>query len=559
MNLSWIREYKPQWLAEDLRIAIFATLILIPQALAYAALAGLPPYFGLYASMLPLVVYALFGSSPVLSVGPVAIISLMTASALGPLALDSSQYIQAAALLTLISGVILLLFAALRLGALANLLSQPVISGFISGAAVLIIISQLQALLGVQATGNNALMMLYEIMNKLSLLQPLTAGLGLGSLLILLLGKLYVADLLRHLGMQAKTALLISRSLPMLLVVISGALVFGFQWQNTVAVIGKVPQGLPTISFNGDIVKIAPQLLLPALFIALIGFVQSIAIARVAATKQRQTVNPNKELMGLGAANLSSALVGGIPVFGSFARTAITMEGGSNSPVANFITAIIVAFILLWGSSLLTYLPISVLAATIIMAVFNLIDTATLRKTWQHNRSDALALIVTFIAVLVADIEIGIITGMGLSLFSVIWRASYPYIAILGRIPGTTHYRNVLHYNTENQSDTLLLRIDENLFFGNAQVIEQRIQQEWREKQPLKHLVLVMSSVSHIDSTALDMLEKLNADISEQGGFLHLAELKNIIRTPLKDSKLMHDLSGKIFLTTADADEYLHS
>ena len=325
MNLSWIREYKPQWLAEDLRIAIFATLILIPQALAYAALAGLPPYFGLYASMLPLVVYALFGSSPVLSVGPVAIISLMTASALGPLALDSSQYIQAAALLTLISGVILLLFAALRLGALANLLSQPVISGFISGAAVLIIISQLQALLGVQASNKNALMMLYEIISKLSLLQPLTAGLGLGSLLILLLGKLYVADLLRHLGMQAKTALLISRSLPMLLVVISGALVFGFQWQNTVAVIGKVPQGLPTISFTGDIVKIAPQLLLPALFIALIGFVQSIAIARVAATKPRQTVNPNKELMGLGSANLSSALVGGIPVFGSFARTAITM------------------------------------------------------------------------------------------------------------------------------------------------------------------------------------------------------------------------------------------
>lgn len=559
MNVDWIREYKPQWLAEDLRIAIFATLILIPQALAYAALAGLPPYFGLYASMLPLVVYALFGSSPVLSVGPVAIISLMTASALGPLDLDSSQYIQAAALLTLISGLILLLFAALRLGALANLLSQPVISGFISGAAVLIIISQLHALLGVQTSNSNALMMLYGILTKLPSLNPLTAGLGVGSLLILLFARLYLAPLLTALGLQEKSALLISRSLPMLLVVISGALVVILQWQDTVAVIGKVPQGLPTINFSSDILKVSPHLLLPALFIALIGFVQSIAIARVAATKQRQSINPNKELLGLGTANLSSALVGGIPVFGSFARTAITMEGGSNSPVANFITAIIVAFILLWGSSLLTYLPLSVLAATIIMAVINLIDTATLKKTWHHNRSDALALIVTFITVLIADIEIGIITGMGLSLFSVIWRASYPYIAILGRIPGTTHYRNVLHYNTEKQEDTLLLRIDENLFFGNAQVIEQRIQQEWREKQPLKHLVLVMSSVSHIDSTALDMLEKLNADISEQGGLLHLAELKNIIRIPLEDSTLMRNLSGKIFLTTADADEYLHS
>lgn len=559
MSLRWIREYKPEWLAEDLRIAIFATLILIPQALAYAALAGLPPYFGLYASLLPLVVYAVFGSSPVLSVGPVAIISLMTASALAPLALDGSQYIQAAALLTLISGLILLAFAVLRLGALAYLLSQPVISGFISGAAILIIISQLQALIGITIASDNALIMLFQTFNKLADLNPLTASLGLSSLFILVFAKLYLADLLIRFGMQAKTALLLSRSLPMLLVAISGALIFAFQWQYTVAVIGEVPKGLPTIGFTNDIVKMGSQLLVPALFVALISFVQSIAIARIAAAKRRQTVDPNKELFGLGAANLSSALVGGIPVSGSFARTAITMEGGSNTPVANFITAIIVAFILFWGSSLLTYLPLSVLAATIIMAVISLIDTATLRKTWRHNRSDALALVVTFTVVLAAGTEIGIITGISLSLFSVIWRASYPYIAILGRIPGTTHYRNVLHYNTETQIDTLLLRIDENLFFGNAQVIEQRIQQEWHQKQPLKHLVLVMSSVSHIDSTALDMLEKLNADISEQGGALHLAELKNIIRKPLEDSSLMQNLSGKIFLTTADADEYLHS
>ncbi len=295
-------------------------------------------------------------------------------------------------------------------------------------------------------------------------------------------------------------------------------------------------------------------MVLPALFIALIGFVQSIAIARVAAAKKQQSVDPNKELFGLGMANLSSAFSGGIPVSGSFARTAITMDGGSNSPVANFITAAMVVLLLLWGSSLLAYLPLTVLAATIILAVVNLIDLASLKKAWNYNRNDAYALLGTFFAVVIANVEIGIITGLVFSLFSVIWRASYPYIAVVGRVAGTQYYRNVLHYEVENHPNVLMLRIDENLFFGNAQSIEERIHQELKKNHTVQHLVLVMYSVSHIDSTALEMLEKLNFDLQKQGKQLHLCDVKNTVLRPLQQTQFLQSLTGNVYLTASEAD-----
>lgn len=554
MNLAWLREYQLAWLADDFRIAVFATLILIPQALAYATLAGLPAYFGLYASLLPLIVYAFFGSSPVLSVGPVAIISLMTASALAPLALSSEQYIQAAALLTLLSAGILLAFAFLRLGAVAYLLSQPVVSGFISGAAVIIIVSQISPLVGIKAQSHAPLMALYEIILQLPSAFGMTAYLGLASLILLIASKFWLAPLLQTLGIKAGTAQLLARSFPMLLVAVAGVLTYVFQWQELIAVIGKVPAGLPSVQSLNDTWGLTPQLVLPALFIALIGFVQSIAIARVAAAKKQQSVDPNKELFGLGMANLSSAFSGGIPVSGSFARTAITMDGGSNSPVANFITAAMVVLLLLWGSSLLAYLPLTVLAATIILAVVNLIDLASLKKAWNYNRNDAYALLGTFFAVVIANVEIGIITGLVFSLFSVIWRASYPYIAVVGRVAGTQYYRNVLHYEVENHPNVLMLRIDENLFFGNAQSIEERIHQELKKNHTVQHLVLVMYSVSHIDSTALEMLEKLNFDLQKQGKQLHLCDVKNTVLRPLQQTQFLQSLTGNVYLTASEAD-----
>lgn len=555
MNLVWLRNYQLSWLADDLRIALFTTLILIPQALAYAALAGLPPYYGLYASILPLLIYAFFGSSPVLSVGPVAITSLMLASALSPLMLSGTEYVHAAALLTLISAAILVVFSLLRLGAVAYLLSQPVVSGFISGAALIIIISQIPLLIGIETQSAAPLMSLLLIAQELHQAHAVTASIGLASLVILILSKLYLTKFLQFLGLASNTATLLSRSMPMLLVVIMGLLTVSFNWQ--IAVIGEIPQGLPALQWSNSAWHLAPDLLLPAIFIALIGFVQSIAIARVAAAKRQESVKPNKELLGLGLANLGASFSGSMPVSGSFTRTAITMNGGSNSPVANLVSLILVLLVLLWGAQWLAQLPLAVLAATIIMAVVNLIDVASLKKAWHYNKNDAYALLGTFIAVLLFNVEIGIITGIAFSLFSVIWRASYPHIAVIGRIAGTHYYRNILNYQADTHPKILMLRIDENLFFGNAQLIEDRIYKELANKPESRHIALVMYSVSHIDSTALEMLEALNRDLKNKGYFLHLCDIKNTILKPLEHSELLQQLSGEIFLTASEADSAL--
>lgn len=557
MNLTWLRNYQLAWLADDTRIAVFATLILIPQALAYAAIAGLPPYYGLYASVLPLLIYAFFGSSPVLSVGPVAITSLMLASALSPLMLSEADYIHAAALLTLISAAILLLFSLLRLGAVAYLLSQPVVSGFISGAALIIIISQVPLLLGIEASNDTPLLSLVFIAQQLQQADGLTAAVGLASLGLLLLSKMYLAKLLERFGLASSTASLIARSMPMLLVVLVGMLTVSFQWQ--IAVIGDIPQGLPALQWSNSAWHLAPDLLLPAIFIALIGFVQSIAIARVAAAKRQESVKPNKELLGLGLANIGASFSGSMPVSGSFTRTAITMNGGSNSPVANLLSVVFVLLVLLWGAQLLAQLPLSVLSATIIMAVANLIDVTSLKKAWHYNKNDAYALLGTFIAVLLFNVEIGIITGIAFSLFSVIWRASYPHIAVIGRVAGTHYYRNVLNYQADTHPQILMLRIDENLFFGNAQLIEDRIYKELANKPDSQHIALVMYSVSHVDSTALDMLEALNRDLKSKGVYLHLCDVKNTVLKPLEHSELLNQLSGEIFLTASEADSALRN
>lgn len=557
MNLTWIRHYQLTWLADDIRIALFASLILIPQALAYAAIAGLPPYYGLYASVLPLLIYAFVGSSPVLSVGPVAITSLMLASSLAPLALSGSEYIHAAALLTLLSAFLLLLFSLLRLGAIAYLLSQPVVSGFISGAAVIIIISQIPPLLGLQASSAAPLFSLIALAQQLPKADQLTAIMGLLSLLLLILSKLYLSQLLEKLGLTSSTANLLSRSTPMLLVVILAILTAKLSW--SIAIIGDIPQGLPSITWSNSAWHLAPNLLLPALFVALIGFVQSIAIARVAAAKRQENVQPNKELFGLGLANVGASFSGSMPVSGSFTRTAITMSGGSNTPVANLLSIVCVVLVLLWGTDVLAHLPLAVLAATIIIAVSNLIDVASLKKAWQYNKNDAYALLGTFFAVLVFDVEIGIITGIAFSLFSVIWRASYPHVAVIGRVAGTHYYRNILNYEASTHPNILMLRIDENLFFGNAQVIEDRIYREFSKKPATEHIALVMYSVSHIDSTALDMLEKLNKHLANKGCTLHLCDIKNTVLKPLQQSQLIQQLSGEVFLTASEADAALRS
>ncbi|MCH8542062.1 MAG: sulfate permease [Alcanivorax sp.] len=555
---DWLRRYQRAAITGDMTAALVATLLLIPQGLAYAALAGLPPHVGLYASLLPLVAYAAFGSSMVLSVGPVAVLALMTASTLTPLfAPGSAEYVAAAGMLALLSGVMLFVFGLLRLGVLAQLLSHPVISGFISGAAVLIIIGQMRPLLGIDVSGASAVTLLMALVANIDDALPLTSMVGLGALALLVLARLFLARALVRLGLPAVRAALAARLAPMVVVLGAIVLVVIQGWQNTLHVVGTLPGGLPSLTLPTSDWSVIQILLLPALAIGLVGFVESVSIGQSMAARYGQRLNPDAELRGLGAANMASAVSGGFPVTGSFARTVVNAEGGARTPMAGLFAAALMALVLLGFTGLFSALPLTVLAATIIVAAAGLIDLNTLRHAWRYDRTDAVALLGTFAGVVLFGVEAGIAIGIGLSLATLVWRASRPHIAVVGRLPGTEHFRNVNRYEVETHSSVLFLRIDENLFFGNVRAVEDRVLSELKRQPEARHLVLIMSSVSRVDGTALDTLHGLNKELAKRNILLHLAEVKGPVLDRLARSSLLEQLSGKVFMSAFEAEVFL--
>lgn len=557
---AWARGYGRGDLGGDLTAALVVTLLLVPQGLAYAALAGLPPQLGLYASLLPLAIYALFGSSMVMSVGPVAVASLMTAAALEPLAAPgSADYIAGAVLLALLAGLMLFVFGLLRLGELARFLSHPVISGFISGAALLIIIGQLRPLLGIEAEGHNAVALIAALADQLDETRPLTAGIGSTTLLTLWLARRYLTSVLEKLGLARGAAALATRLAPMVAVVVSIVLVTHFGWQDRVDVVGHLPAGLPELVTPRLDWALIGELWLPALMIGLIGFVESVSIAQAFARQRGQRIDPNAELRGLGAANIASALSGAFPVTGGFSRTAVNAEAGARTPLAGILAAVLIAVVLVAATGLVSALPMAVLAATIIVAALGLVDFSTLKRTWRYDRAEGLALAGTAAGVLFAGVEIGIGVGIALSLASLVWRASHPHITELGRVPGTEHFRNPDRHPVETHPGLLLIRVDENLFFGNAEAVEDGLLAKAGQQPEPRHLVLVMSSVSQVDATAVDMLERLDDSLRERGIQLHLAEVKGPVRDRLERVSFLERLSGRVWLSTQSAFEKLSS
>lgn len=554
----WLLEYRRDQLAGDLVAAVIVTLLLVPQGLAYAALAGLPPQLGLYASLLPMVAYAAFGSSMVLSVGPVAVASLMTASALAPLAEPGSpEYIAGAVLLAFLSGGMLLAFGLLRLGNLARLLSHPVISGFISGAALLIIIGQVGPLLGIEAHGHTALALAADLAAGAGSLSPPAALIGGTVVLVLVLARHWLAPLLVRLGLPGGPATLVSRLAPMAAVLVSAALVAGLGLEEQLAVVGPLPSGLPKPVWPSLDPGLVGQLLLPALVIGLIGFVESVAVAQAFARERGERVDPDAELRGLGAANVVSALSGAFPVTGGFSRTAVNADAGARTPLASVFSAILIAGVLLTATGVFRALPMTVLAAVIIVAAVGLVDLAGLRRVWRHDRAEGLAFAGTALGVLIVGVEGGVIFGVALSLATLIWRASRPHLAVVGRVPGTEHFRNVRRHDVDTDPAVVLVRIDEILFFGNAEAVRSRLEACVERDPPPRHLVLVMLSVSHVDATALEMLEDLNARLAEQGVDLHLAEVKGPVMDRLRGGSLMRKLTGRVFLSANEAFETL--
>lgn len=560
---DWLRNYRASWLAGDAVAGLIVTVMLIPQSLAYALLAGLPAEVGLYASLLPIVAYALLGSSMTLAVGPVAVVSLMTASALQPLAAPgSADYVQLAVLLALLSGAMLLGFGLLRFGFLAHFLSHPVISGFITGSAVLIAVGQLKHLLGVQAQGENVFHTFLALAQALPDTNLTVLALGGGSLLFLWLARKFLAKLLVGVGLSAKVADMAAKLAPMLAVMVSTAVVaaWGLDRSHGVPVVGAVPQGLPSLELPTFEWSALQALWLPALLIALVGFVESVSVAQSLALKRQQRIQPNRELLGLGAANLASAFSGGFPVTGGFARSVVNFAAGANTPLAGVISAVLMALVVAFFTGWFHALPQAVLAATIIIAVTGLIDLGTLREAWHYDKADALSLIATALGVMALGVEAGILLGVALSLGTLVWRSSHPHMAVVGRVPGTEHFRNVDRHQVVTEPGLIAVRVDESLYFANASVLQDRIEALVQADSDARHVLLVCSAVNQIDTTALGVLSELQRSLGQRGMRLLLSEVKGPVMDRLQGTDFGRRMQGQVFLSThaAFADVAAH-
>jgi sulfate permease, SulP family len=556
----WLRSYDRSTGIQDLVAGLVVTVLLVPQGLAYAMLAGLPPHVGLYASILPLIAYAALGSSMTLAVGPVAIASVMTASALAPLAMPGTpEYLTLAILLALLGGVQLVLLGVLRFGFVANLLSHPVISGFITGTALLIAIGQLRPLLGIATGGDTAVALLTALVPSLPALHPPTAMIGLLSILLLLAARRFLSRLLERMGLARAHAETLSRLAPMavILLAIAAVVVGSLDTAHRVAVVGTIPSGLPSLALVVPTNAQLAALMVPAFMIALVGFVESVSVAQSLATKRGERIDPNAELLGLGAANLASGVSGSLPVTGGFARSVVNVAAGARTPMAGVVAAALMALVLLGFTGLFERLPLAVLAATIIVAVLGLVDLETPRHAWHYDRSDAMAWGATGTGVLVLGVEVGIAIGIALSVGTFLWRASRPHIAVVGRLPGTEHFRNIDRHRVETLPGVLMLRIDENLFFGNVASTLDRLQLELARRPDTRDLVLVMSSVSHVDLTAGEALLRLQSDLAFRGLRLHLAEVKGPVLDRLKASGWMQRLDHEPYLSAHAAFEAL--
>jgi len=540
--LAWLRNYRRAMLPGDINAGIVVAMMMIPQGMAYALVAGLPPVTGIYASILPPVVYAMFGTSMTQSVGPMAIVSLMTAAIIGPMATaGSGLYSVLAAQLALVSGAVLLLCGLLRLGFLANFFSRPVMSGFTVGSALVIAWGQLKPLLG----------------GELPHWHGPSAALGLGSVILLVLSRSHLARLLRAFGMKAKGADMATRLAPMLVVLLGLVLVqvLGLEAIG-VKTTGQVPSGLPQLNLAMSQAH-WQQLVQPGLLVGFVVFIMSMSAAQSLALKRNEKLVSNHELIGLGAANVASMLSGAFPVTGSMSRSAVNFAAGAQTPLASIITAALLALALVAPTGWLALLPMPVLAATIIVAVLGMLELGTLRTAWRYDRGDALAWFASAAGVVALGVEAGVLVGVALSMGTLIWRASRPHIAVLGRIAGTEHFRNIERYPAETRPELLALRIDANLFFGNVEAVQERIEDELRSHPTARNLVLVMTAVSSIDTSALFALSELNASLARRGIGFHLAEVKGPVMDRLRQSDLLQTLNGEVFLSIDIADKKL--
>ena len=559
---SWLRKYTSRDFSSDLFAGLITAILLVPQGIAFALLAGLPPQAGLYASILPPTVYAVLGTSRTLSVGPVSVAAIMVASALSAPELQGhGDYVGNALVLALESGLILLAMALFKMGALVNFVSHPVLTGFTSGAAVLIILSQMRGLLGIArwpctlSWQDTAC-----LLTSARAVNPASLSLGLLSLGLLVLFGKPLNNLLNYLKFSKTAATAVSKAGPLAAVGLSALAVVLFSLERTadVATVGVVPAGMPHLDLAFLRLDTWRLLLPAALFIALIAYVESVAVAKVLANLRRQRIDANLELAALGAANLAAAVSGGLPVAGGFSRTMVNFTAGARTPMAAVITAGFLALAVSWLTACFAPIPKAALAAIILVAIAPLVKFKNILETWRYDRGDGIAEAATFLGVLILGIEPGLALGIVVTLLSYLWYTSKPHIAVVGRVRGTEHFRNVLRHEVETWPELLLIRVDENLNFANTAHIEDFISAELPRHPEAKHLVLIGASISHVDATALESLQKQSESLRAHGLTLHLAEIKGPVMDGIKRTDFLERLKpGQVFFRTEDAVEEL--
>ena len=555
---QWLKTYTKASLSRDFIAGIIVAIMLVPQSMAYALLAGVPAEYGLYCAIIPTLLYSFLGSSRHLSVAPAALISILVASSVSNLQPESdAQYLQYVTMISFLSGIFLIVMRLLRFGHITRFISIPVISGFTSAAAIIITTSQLKYILGINIpNGLSFIETLEHLFNALPDTNFTVLSIGICCCFGLWFFKVPWEKVIDRLELRLWLRQMITRSGPLFVVLLAALIVSIFQLNITqkIAIVGEIPEGLPQLQWLSLDVDVLQKLAVPALLIALMCFLTSVAVGNNLAAKRKERLNPNQELLALGVANLGAALSGTFALAASLSRSAVSYNAGSETTIASMISAIGVLITLFLFTSLFYFLPLVALSAIVIMSVISMIELKKVAYYWRINRTDALSLAVTFLSVLAFGIDIGIGVGILCSIILLIQRASHPHIAEVGRIGNSEHFRNMDRHEVTLNSRVVVVRIDESLYFANAEYIEHYILELCGKKKGMRHLVFMFSSVNFIDASAIEMFRSLIPKLKHRAICLHFSEVKGPVLDQIKNTDLLNMLEpGRMFLSTDKA------
>lgn len=552
-----LRRYRREDFGHDLVAGLVVGVVTVPQAIAYAFLAGLPAQAGLYASLVPMVVYAVLGSSRHLVVGPVAVSALMVAAAIGQYAPKyDMSFLAISTVLCLQSGIFLWLLRLSQMGGLVNLLSHPVITGFVNAAAILIIISQLPAITGIGGGGaTEPFQQVLGLAGRMDQFNPVALGVAAVCLGLLWLVPRYGVRVWRVFQRDVTDEHPVSRTGPILvtIVAVTAVWLWNLDGEFGIAVVGALPSGLPEFTlppFHWQMwLDVAPS----SAMIAVVAYVESYSIGTTLATRERTRVNAHQELIALGASNIGAAFTGAYPVAGSFSRSILGYQTGARSQVAALVCMVVIIVTLMFLTPLFAPLPHAALAAIVVISVLGIMDAQSLRRHWRIHREDSITELATLITVLAFGVETGLLTGVALSIAFFVRTSSRPHVAIVGRIPNTEHFRSARRYDVETFSHVAAIRIDENVYFANANQVENKLLKIVQRRPGTKHLLLVMSAVNMIDVSGLELFYRINQNLEAMGIKLHLSEVKGPVMEQFEATDFIMRLTGSVFFTTDQA------